>query len=190
LPVNGDLQARVLDLLEARPAGYSEFDLLRLLQTQAGEAFDAQLFRDNLSMYRAHFLLFHLLYRLRETLASRRKGLLQIHVLNIRLQPWQTASAAGLVAADPLRDYYLDLENLENTRAADVEALLGSFWSGYLARERQAEALETLGLEPGASRREIEQRFRRLAMRHHPDRGGDQADFLVISEAVEVLRRC
>ena len=36
---------------------------------------------------------------------------------------------------------------------------------------------EVLGLRPGATRQEVTEAFRRFALAHHPDRGGDPARF-------------
>ena len=44
-----------------------------------------------------------------------------------------------------------------------------------------------LGVEPGASVDEIKRAYKRLALQHHPDRGGDQDAFKEISHAHEVL---
>ena len=45
----------------------------------------------------------------------------------------------------------------------------------------------TLGLKRGASDDEIKKAYRKLAMKHHPDRGGDQNKFKEISTAYETL---
>jgi len=45
----------------------------------------------------------------------------------------------------------------------------------------------TLGVPDGASDEEIKKAYKRLAMKHHPDRGGDQAKFQEIQEAYDVL---
>jgi DnaJ-class molecular chaperone len=45
----------------------------------------------------------------------------------------------------------------------------------------------TLGINPGASPDEIKKAFKKAAMKHHPDRGGDEAAFKQINEAYEVL---
>jgi curved DNA-binding protein len=45
----------------------------------------------------------------------------------------------------------------------------------------------TLGVKRGASAEEIKRAYRSLAMKHHPDRGGDEKKFKEISEAYDVL---
>jgi DnaJ-class molecular chaperone len=46
---------------------------------------------------------------------------------------------------------------------------------------------ETLGIEQGASVDEIKKAYRKLALKHHPDRGGDAEKFKEIGQAYEVL---
>lgn len=45
----------------------------------------------------------------------------------------------------------------------------------------------TLGVPKGASEEEIKKAYRKLAMQHHPDRGGDQNKFQQIQEAYATL---
>jgi len=47
---------------------------------------------------------------------------------------------------------------------------------------------EVLGVSKGASADEIKKAFRKAAVEHHPDRGGDEAKFKEINEAYEVLK--
>lgn len=47
---------------------------------------------------------------------------------------------------------------------------------------------EVLGVGKNASADEIKKAFRRAAVQHHPDRGGDEAKFKEINEAYEVLK--
>ena len=47
---------------------------------------------------------------------------------------------------------------------------------------------EVLGVQKGASDDEIKKAFRKLAVKFHPDKGGDEAKFKEINEAYEVLK--
>lgn len=47
---------------------------------------------------------------------------------------------------------------------------------------------EILGVDKNASADEIKKAFRKAAIEHHPDRGGDEAKFKEINEAYEVLK--
>src|SRR6056297_3624330 len=44
-----------------------------------------------------------------------------------------------------------------------------------------------LGVNKDASQSDIKQAYRRLAMMHHPDRGGDASKLSIVNEAYEVL---
>lgn len=46
---------------------------------------------------------------------------------------------------------------------------------------------KTLGVEKGASKDDLKQAFRKLAHKHHPDKGGDEAKFKEANEAYQVL---
>lgn len=44
-----------------------------------------------------------------------------------------------------------------------------------------------LGLDSSASADDIKKAYRKQAMKHHPDRGGDESQFTVLQEAYDVL---
>ncbi len=52
----------------------------------------------------------------------------------------------------------------------------------------QRDYYEILGVKKDASADEIKKAFRRAAVEHHPDRGGDEAKFKEVNEAYEVLK--
>jgi len=54
---------------------------------------------------------------------------------------------------------------------------------------RNSEARKILGVASSASADDIKSAYRKLAMKHHPDRGGDQKEFVRIKEAYEALER-
>ena len=56
-------------------------------------------------------------------------------------------------------------------------------------RRNGASAYEILGLVPGATLAEVKAAHRRLAMDHHPDRGGDPERFKLVQAAYETIKR-
>ena len=47
---------------------------------------------------------------------------------------------------------------------------------------------EVLGINKDASADEIKSAFRKAAIEHHPDRGGEEAKFKEVNEAYEILK--
>jgi DnaJ-domain-containing protein 1 len=182
-----DWQHYLQAVLEAHPQGLSEFELLTRLDTDPDVAFEKGDLADSLNLFQTHFLLFNALYRLREQLVAAGEASVEISALRIRLLPLSADTDGGLAAVDPLRDYYLDLANLDETGRADVDELLGRFWQRYLVHERRGEYLAVLQLDEGADSQAIRRQYRRLAMQHHPDRGGDDDTLKLINEAYAAL---
>ena len=48
-------------------------------------------------------------------------------------------------------------------------------------------AFEILGIKQGSSPQDIKSAYRKLAMKHHPDKGGDEVKFKEINEAHDIL---
>ncbi len=181
------LAAPLERMLRESPAGISEFDLIRRLQTKADlPEFGAGALRDPLSLFRTHFILFHALYRLSDRLAGSGETV-RVHCLRCCILASPPVPAGALDRPGPLRSYYLDLDNLESADAGSVERLMGDFWRVFLRQDRRAEALAVLELSDPVDDREIKAAYRRLAMRHHPDRGGDTAALQRLNEALTVL---
>ena len=49
-------------------------------------------------------------------------------------------------------------------------------------------AWDTLGVRPGAPMKEVTAAYRRMALKHHPDRGGKAEDFARVVEAYEAIK--
>lgn len=68
-----------------------------------------------------------------------------------------------------------------------------TFWHSSVNPARplmqRQQALSVLGLPPNATPQQIKRRYRALAKRHHPDRGGDQQQMQRIIAAYEYLMK-
>lgn len=186
-----DLSDTLLGLLRAAPGGSSEYQLIQTLRADGNPHLSQRSLQDPLVLFRTHFLVFNALYRLRERLWREQAGHLEISPLRICLLPYQ-AGSQGLSESDPLRDYYLDMNQLHATTEADVEQLLDSFWKRLDSggdQTRDALRLFELEHEPALDLARIRLRYRQLVSRHHPDRGGSTERLQSINAAMEVLER-
>lgn len=186
-PSSDEFEDRLFAILRSHPRGLSEHELFKHLADCGDRRFAAAVFHDPLALYRAHFILFHHLYLMQERLCSEDRGRLRITALCIR---WSASGAPGETAldtADPLREYYLDIDNLRDTTAGDVQRMVGAFWSGLRQDERREQALATLELSDPVDAAQIKRAYRRLAMEHHPDRGGDTGRLQELNAAMEIL---
>jgi hypothetical protein len=186
-----DLPAQLHELLRAAPAGLGEYQLIQQLKARQCVYIPNLPLTDKLVLFRTHFLLFNALYRLRDQLWASQSGYLQISALNIQLLPYQPGSAE-LSEHDPLRDYYLDLSQLNDTDEQDVAKLLLSFWTRMHGSEEKQAALELFELDGSAQALNlatIKHRYRQLVSQHHPDRGGSTERLQSINKAMEILER-
>jgi len=187
------LSAAIARIIEAHPAGLSEHQLLQALSEPPDALlapFDSS---DALALFRVHFVVFHVLYRLRQTYLDQQRGWLDISALMIQLHPHTDAELVDgrqAAQADPLAAYYLDLSHLRSTAQQDVEQMLTQFWQRLLHPDRYQAALKRLEASPSMSLGDIRQCFKRLAMRHHPDRGGSAEDYIAIQSAWDIVKSC
>ena len=174
-------------MLSLESCHYSEYELIKRLKGQGFFPFLQSVPAAPHALFCAHFLLFHVLYRLRDRLWEQQQGDLQISPLVIQLLPYQPGQAQ-LSQLDPLREYYLDFAQLQATSTEDVEALLSSFWSGLAGQSQRGDALAQLGLGDPVSDAAIRRRYRELVMQHHPDRGGEHHVLQALNKAMAVLK--
>ena len=57
------------------------------------------------------------------------------------------------------------------------------------ATPKETEMYEALGVQPDSSAGQIKKAYYKLAMTHHPDKGGDTEEFQKIGDAYQVLTR-
>lgn len=185
--INADtLEPLVERILLDHPEGLDEQACLQRLRAHPDSGFEAQRQISGLGLFRSHFVLFHVLYRLRDRLRQSGTGDIEIDPMCIRRRGYVPGESA-LSSHDSLRAYYLDLNNLENTDAADVGRMLKGFDAEVRRREQRAHAMATLELTEPFDAAAVRRQYRRMAMRHHPDRGGDAERLQAINRAFRTL---
>ena len=189
------LQPILHDILLTHNDGLSEYELFNDLQSPPHELFAAEALRDPLSLFQSHFIVFNALYQLQDTWLRNKIGLLQIHCSCIRRNPWQ-AGQSGVISQDKLRAYYLDWTNLSDTDQLQAEALLDSFWLAFAGMPNQVQdnnmplqqALDIFNLTTPYSSQQLKQQYRKLLHKHHPDKGGNNAQTIQLHNAYERLK--
>lgn len=174
---------------EGAPLG--EYQLIQRLKEQDLVAPDYSV--SPLSLFRVHFCVFNALYQIQERRLSDGETLV-ISPLTIYLRPLEAGEGAAVaeLAEQPLRAFYLDWTHYHQATEETVVDLLADFWRRYARRgqvgqQQRREALAELGLEEPVTLAQIKHRYRRLAMVHHPDRGGSGERLRAINAALAVL---
>ena len=180
-------QAELLEILENRDTGISEYELIRLLGERGHKRFSGSFLGNEPELFRAHFILFNALYCIRQKIRERDQRDIEITAVKIMLLNGGEAKA-GIQKADPLAAYYLDVKNLKETTDDDVYELLASFWNRFQVSSDKDEALAQLALSEPVEPQAIRKRYRELAFEHHPDRGGSAEKLATINEAMDTLR--
>lgn len=131
----------------------------------------------------------HCLYRLQPQ--YREQGQ-ELHISPLFIQLRQSAEtgteSTELSNTVGIQAYYLDWSNFEAATPETVYDLLQNFWKKYAAVDQTAAALQVLDLDETADWSQVQAQYRRLAAEHHPDKGGDRAEFAKVREAYEVLK--
>ncbi len=141
-----------------------------------------------LVLFRKHFLIMHVLYRL-QVQFQERGAYLHISALAIDLVVREGCESSLLATADSgLRNYYLDLEEFGEVTEAEVVNLLYGFWRRYDGWQTADQACQILGVPQDANWHEVQAAYRRAAATAHPDKGGDAAQFCRIFEAYQSLK--
>lgn len=91
--------------------------------------------------------------------------------------------------------YYADLENFSIYGEEDLEQMMGAFWKRYRAysAEDLAQALEYFGLRDAQELRDsgpsdLRRKFLQLSLIHHPDRGGEEKNFVLLQTHYQRLK--
>lgn len=172
--------------------GIDELNLIKKLQRPPWELISQVEFHDTQKLYPVHFLLFHVLYRLRDSLAEVGENL-YISPMRIGIEPQDTVAGNDMPGkVDSLRSFYLDLSQYELPEDV-INQMMDNFWSGYQATgpdlPETLQAAKVLGFNSiPDSFLTVKQVFRRAVMQAHPDRGGDTKAIQSLNEAFSVLK--
>ncbi|MDG3085450.1 DNA-J related domain-containing protein [Vibrio hannami] len=147
----------------------------------------------NKDLFKKNFLIMNALYELQSSLPEDKY--LQVHSMDIRLFSSTQTQAQLPDPTDPLRDYYLDWSNYD-TSEDKIQQLFDQFWlkySQYVGGTKEGlsykEALDVFELPEGATQPEIKRKWRKLALKWHPDREeGDKDKFRIYYMAWSTLR--
>ncbi len=179
--------------LRSAPAGMNELSLIKSLQRPPWELLGEVSFNEPEKLYPVHFLLFHVLYRLRDQLSETGESL-RISPLNICVEIQKVIGGKGVPdGVDTLRQFYLDLSQYRLPEDA-IHQMMDDFWTGRPGGKGPAQAetkaaAEALGFEALPSDfPSVKQRFRRAVMHAHPDRGGNTETIQRLNEAFAVLK--
>ncbi|MDA0144273.1 DnaJ domain-containing protein [Vibrio toranzoniae] len=145
-------------------------------------------------LFKKNFLIMNALYQLQDTLYP--DSWLQVQAMDIELMNGRYHGSTHTIdLEDPLRDYYVNWLNYEADEG-EVKRLLNEFWTRYKKFVGGSEtdmdrsnALSLFELPLDATQQDIRKRWRRLALRWHPDRDeGNTSKFQALCEAWHVLR--
>ncbi|OLQ91019.1 molecular chaperone DnaJ [Vibrio panuliri] len=185
----------IFEVLKKRPNGWKVHTLAsELIALELMPVLDEKPEKD---LFKRNFLIMNALYQLQETLYP--DHYVQVEAMDIALLSNRgVVHRLSLDNQDPLRDYYTQWQHYE-AEQGEIRRLLDEFWTRYrdFVGSTQAKfgdvtrdkALRVFELSEGASELEIRKRWRKLALKWHPDRqNGDSEKFRLVCEAWNVLR--
>ncbi|WLD59573.1 DnaJ domain-containing protein [Salinispirillum sp. LH 10-3-1] len=192
-----ELMPRLEALLRQHPLGISEFDIITALHNDPDTPFKKPVMSDSWALFQCHFWLFHCLHLLRLELAARTGEHISIIATRVELQPQRTEAVVDehtstirqlAALADPMQEYYLDIENLYRETPESIHEKLDHFWRRLSDPVHEQDDWAILELKPPISADRLRQQYRRLCQKHHPDRGGNAEHFRQVQSAYARLR--
>ena len=147
----------------------------------------------DLQLFQQHFVLYHLLYRLQQDLLQLRQGFLRIDLAKVQFLPMSDAPQLSNDASR--RDYYSNWQHFYAMTEQILDQQLNAFWQ-FVGQQHSAgdhvsssDALSLLQLSPDFSLLQLKKAYRAKALQLHPDRGGDQQQFILLRQAYQQLLR-
>ncbi len=145
-------------------------------------------------LFKRNFLVMNALYQLQLQLVPD----YHLRIASLHIELVNTPSHTALLQAEPLRDYYLDWHNYD-TSNDEIAALLDNFWQHFgqqtsvnttkkLTPLQHQEIRERWNLNTEYSLKDVQKRWRQLALKHHPDKQGSAVVFKQIQGEYEQLK--
>lgn len=163
---------------------------LKLQQQGSIGTLDPQPERD---LFKRNFLIMNALYQLQQQLQPAQ----HLAIASLQITLTDAAPHSSVQHLDPLRDYYLDWQNYE-TSSDEIKELLNDFWQHFAGNKKTQQALDSKThnkllqrwqLTKQSSLKDIQKRWRQLAMQYHPDKEtGDAEKFKELKNEYEQLK--
>ncbi|MDX3773280.1 DNA-J related domain-containing protein [Chromatiaceae bacterium AAb-1] len=177
-------------LLQSDTTVTEQYLLQRLgLKLQTTEAESAEY-----TLFRRHFILYHLLYRIQHQWIQQQTACLKIGLARVEITDWH--SAVFPQYTDNKAAYYLNWQNYYQMSAEALSARIEQFWQAFATDAYNSESslslTEALACLPvcwPCSAGELRKAYRQQALLHHPDKGGDTATFQQLQQAYQRLLR-
>ena len=147
----------------------------------------------DMALFQQHFILYHLLYRIQQDWHDTGAGYLHIALAKVQLLP--QAAMPELNEDSERRAYYLNWQHFYTMTEQMLDQHLAAFWryisDGAVTPTEldMVEALSVLQLPDNFSLLQLKKAYRSLALQQHPDRGGSEQQFIVLTEAYQQLLR-
>jgi curved DNA-binding protein CbpA len=193
---NFDLSPEIERFILSNP-NTREYDIIRHLQSV--NCIPSTALSNSLSMFRCHFLIFNALYRLQLKTHVHQTYSLNISSVKITVTDYlakylenqpqknQQQNHPTEHRNNALSYFYLDINHVMKATEQDINRLLEQFWNSYFNNDQKQNALKVLGLCEPIDFVTIKKQYRRLAMKHHPDRGGDANQLIEVHQAMQCL---
>ncbi|KPH94401.1 molecular chaperone DnaJ [Pseudoalteromonas porphyrae] len=132
-------------------------------------------------LFKRNFLIMNALYQLQQQVLPTQQLLISSLHIELITAP---SNHSALDATDPLRIYYLDWNNFE-TSSVEIEKLLNSFWHSFTTKTgstlkvditTRELLLKRWQLPPQSKIKDVQKRWRQLAIQYHPDKTHGNAD--------------
>ncbi|MBP7653230.1 DnaJ domain-containing protein [Candidatus Dependentiae bacterium] len=195
----------------------TEFELIKNCFHE--DYMEQKIFSNNYSLYKYHFSLFHHLFKLQKIFNEEGFYYLFISPLKIKIfdknyknciyyfdnenifcgnqvlnngyycQNHQKSNFE--IESVSLREFYINLDNYNVITEEILEKLISGFWKYNRYKSDLRKYFSALDLPVSATKTDIKKKFKKLAVKHHPDKqGGCPEKFSEINCAYNILMMC